>query len=209
MQLILDNIVAAMVAGAILLIITVGMHENQQAQVAATNYYALKSAAYGFIDILERDLQNADSVLTVGMNLNDPSAAFAFYSQFDSTTTTSFCVRYELIETETRSTPEGSVQLYKVQRYQGPPPPADCLTDPGVESSGASPGIIREWSITPLNESDQSVTESNKLGASRSVKVHFAFGSPFKVESESDVKETSWTRTFRPRLMRSGGAIYL
>lgn len=209
MQLILDNIAAIMITSTVLLILMAVMHENQQAQVEAASYYALKTKALGFMDILERDLQNADSVLTTRMDLSGSNNTFAFYSQFDSTMTDAFCVRYEFTQAGTRDTKEGAIQLYQVQRYQGPPPPADCLTDPGMEPAGASPATVTEWTIIPLNESDQPVNDPALLGDARAVRAHFAIWSPFEVDAESYVKETTWTLTFRPPLMRTSGAIYL
>ena len=207
MQLVLDNIAAIMITSTVLLILMGVMVRNQQAQVEAAGYYALKTKALGFIDMLERDIQNADSVITTGMEVGGANNSFAFYSQFDSTSTTAYCVRYELAPTEVRTKDADSLQLYQIRRYQGPRV-AGCPLNQ-LSSAGASPATVTDWSVAPINDSDQPVTDPAKLSDTRAVAIQFSIWSPFEVSAEAYVKETTWSLTFRPPLMQRGGATYL
>ena len=207
MQLILDNITAVMITSTVLLILMGVMHRNQQAQVEASSYYAMKTKALGFVDLLEGDLQNADSVITTPMDLSAANNTFAFYSQYDSTSSTAFCVRYEVSATETRTVQDSTVQLYQLRRYQGPRTAGCPLSS--LEPSGASPATVTDWSIAPINASDQPVTIPAMLIDTRGIAVSFSIWSPFKADPESSVKETSWSLTFRPPMMQEGNAVYL
>ena len=207
MQLILDNIAAIMITSTVLLILMGVMHRNQQAQVEAGSYYAMKTKALGFVDLLEGDLQNADSVITTPMDLSAANNSFAFYSQYDSTSSTAYCVRYEVSATDTRTVQDSTIQLYQLQRYQGPRMAGCPLAS--LEPSGASPATVTEWYIAPINASDQPVTVPALLTEARGIAVNFSIWSPFKVDPKANVKETTWSLTFRPPMMQKGSAVYL
>ena len=207
MQLILDNIAAAMIGGVVLIIVIAVMHRSQQAQVEAGSYYALKTQALGFINLLERDIQNADSVMSTRMDLSGAHPSFYFYSRFDSTSAIAKCVRYTVEPSQTRTVQDSTLQLYQIHRYQGPH--MTGCSEFMLTSSGASPATITSWSIIAKNASDQPITDSLLLGETRAVGVRLSIWSPFKADPKSAIKETTWEITIRPPMLRAGDAVYL
>ena len=65
MQLILDNIVATIIAASVTLMLMTAQHSNQMAAVESTVFYMLERQMIDFQSIVRRDMQNVRSVDTV------------------------------------------------------------------------------------------------------------------------------------------------
>ncbi len=193
MQLILDNILASIIAMSIFLILVTVNHRSQQTIVEAANYYAMKKQEFNFIEILASDFQNVREVKTKDgqQTCNGVPNSFGFVaavkisSNSNNTEVSEVCYQRELVETR----PDGT-DIYQIQRYVD-----------GV-ASGRSMAAITKWSIVALNEDNQPVQQTS-VEDTEAIRIAFETVSPFlQDELRQAVPRTRWQTTFRPRMLR-------
>lgn len=197
MQFILDNILAAIIAAVIFLMLVAVNHRTQKAAVETASYYALKKQEYNFIEFLKHDFQNAREVKTTDglqtWNGNDSTFAFIGEVRDDEASSHRIAeVQYRYGHVRTRD----GVKLYQVERY----------VDDGsgtMEPAGKSMATLTGWQVQALNGDSQEITSSANLDKAAAIRIRFEGASPILQEDlDSTLPRTRWKTTFRPRMLQ-------
>lgn len=184
MQLILDNIVAVMIAGVLFLILVAVNHRSRLAAVETSNYYALKQQELSFVEMLKRDMQNVTDLHSI---TEDPmTLEFKFKARTDPADTTRKSVTYRRVS---KGVQEG-VSVYQVQRI--------------VNGSfdGGSMSTVASWQIVAQNEEGVQVSD---VANAQQIYVRFEALNPFQ-EGET-IDKSRWEATFRPPLLQQATSI--
>lgn len=187
MQLILDNMLASMVGGMVLLLAVAVGYRDMLTTVDATNSYALKQQELTFIKVLQQDLHAAKRVETPE---EDPlTKEFRFVRSKSLTDPTEITVTYRREFVEMRD----SVALYRIQRIEN-----------GNVYDGSSMLTVTDWQIAAWNEDRQPINSTN-LSEAAQIYVRFEAAAPFK--EDKNVVRSRWEATFHPPLLRPGTVV--
>ncbi len=174
MQLILDNIVATMIAGVLFLVLVAVNQRSRMAAVETSNYYALKQQELTFVETLKRDMQNVTDLQSVK---EDPmTLEFRFKARTDPADTTRQDVAYRRVYKGVRD----GLPLYQVQRIVAGQP------------DGGSMSTIVKWEIVGQSEDGGSCVAAS----CRQIYVRFEAINPF--QQGETVDRSRWEATFRP-----------
>lgn len=192
MQMILDLVVATVIAGTILLITLAVEFRGQQASVAATQYQAAKKGILSAVEWLEQDMNNLGSGFSPAtdaiqhLDTTSSPREFSFYARTDSATATAQLVTYEWEASESvvleNTSPPTQVPLYEFRRF----------IDGAL--AGTTPATFTKFDIHLLDRDSVSVTAN--LEDTRQVFVELAAISP--LTKGSFMEQTRWNAVFRP-----------
>ncbi len=179
MQLILDNLLASIIASTIFLILVSLSFRGQEQAADAANNYALKKQELNFIEVLRQDLHSAIRVKTA---TSPPDSSFVFIRQSDQHgATDSVTYRRKYV------TSRNGRKLYQIERLSG------------VAYSGASMATVTDWQIEAQNKHGNAV-HPDTLDKATQIFVRFEAAAPFK--EDSIVTLSRWEATFHPPLLR-------
>ncbi|MFW5973180.1 MAG: hypothetical protein ACOCTG_04245 [Bacteroidota bacterium] len=202
MQFLLDNAIAVLVAGAILLTIFGVRLRGQEASIDVARYYDARHGTQALVAFVEQDFNNVGAGMlnpTFAIKKIDTTSAtrvFEFYARTDPAVPDSQVVAYSWKE-------EGSVELkdkstvptYKVTR-----------TVDGVVS-GSSFDSVTHFGITLYNDSLNVISSAAQLPRTRRIDVMITAVSG--LGAGETVEQVRWYRRIRPaNLFRlEGGSV--
>ncbi|HET6569472.1 MAG TPA: hypothetical protein VFG50_16000 [Rhodothermales bacterium] len=185
MQFILDNMLAAVIAATLFLMLVVLSVRGMNTTINATNSYALKKQELNFVEVLKQDLHGVKKVLTPIEDPADSTFRFRAKINTDINDTSTVVVEYHRIFVEMRDT----VALYQIQRSED------------GQAGGASMLTVTDWKIEALNADGNPVTSST-LDKAEQIHIRFEAAAPWK--EDDVVRRSRWEVTFHPPLLRNG-----
>lgn len=185
MQLILDNIVATVIAASITLMLMSAQHRNQMATVESTAFYMLEQQMIDFQSFVRRDMQNLRSVETV----SEIDSAFVFFAQTSPTDTTRKRVTYKRTARGVRHMPDGTTRpMYQIVRLED-----------GVVAGGTMSTIV-DWNIAALNAEGTAIASAADAAQ---VAISVTALPPLDLSTiDVTIDESRWDITYHPRLLR-------
>lgn len=199
MQFLLDNVVAMIVGGVILLILAMMTLRKNDAAVASHSMEALREQQLTFIETLRRDLQN---VYDVGATHDVAGAgtAFTFHARIvdeaDNVLDRRITYVNEVVGTR------GGATLYRVQRWEGAPAVGTVGVQAGDVAAGASMPTLTAWTIRARNEEGQNVADPANT---KQIYVRFEALPPLDDDAVV-IDRTRFETTFRPVLLQTDDA---
>lgn len=184
MQILLDNIVATMLGGTVLLILTVSQFGANDAVIDQTSYYATRSQIINMTEMIEGDFKNIGLGVTPGTPIfNEVSEdAIEFRRLLNATDVVPSVIRYEKVPTDTLELDGEQVPVFRVER-----------TVNGV-AAGRTPDRMREWVVELRNVEGEPVIN---VEDAETVHVRFLLVPPFN-ENKGYIRQAHWTRTYSP-----------
>lgn len=209
MQFILDNLMAVLLAGAVLFILSVTQIHSQRASVEQTASYATKTKALTFGEWLE------DDILSLGENFGrnrfrfevpetdeyGNTSSFQFYSDIPQAAgdTLREITKYELQEIDTVNRGDTSITIFQMHRSRADMPIVDGVvgtpTSGDWYSDGASLATLSSFQIHLLDRWGQI---TNNVETGDYVRVQFSLIPQFPVEPEY-IRELYWNATLKVR----------
>lgn len=188
MTVLLDNLAASLVMGALLLMLLTVQHRERMAALEQTSFHAMRQQQITLTETLERDLRNATRFHKRDMSVTDTTFSF---DTVLSAGTASKRVEYRI---RPRGSRDGQAlyQLYRAETGGG------ALTYVAV-----SPPTLMTWTLTGLNKSGNAAADT---ADTKQVRMASAALTPFAAlqsERVPAVKAVRWGMTFRPAALRS------
>lgn len=181
MQILLDNIVAAVIGVTVFLIIVALTMWKNESSIETTNHYALKSQELNFIETLKQDLQSVVAVYDPKENPSD--STFRFRAVLNPPDSTTGLVTYRRKRVGERN----GDQFYQIERYVN------------GSKAGASMVTVTEWIIESRNAHGNVVANEN-IDLTEQIFVRFEAAAPFR--EDKIVRLSRWESTFRPPMLR-------
>ena len=180
MQIILDNLGAAMIAMILFLMIYNVNARNGQSMTETTAFYTMTTQSENLAKILRRDLQGIVNVLTISeASIEGGGTEFRFVSRVGQDTT-----KRTIIYRKQPASVHHGAQFYTIER----------LVDGVVD--GGSNDIITVWEIRALNEDAGAITDPDDAAQ---IFVRFEAATPiFETETVESIK---WESRFFPPLL--------
>lgn len=199
MNVILDNLVATIIAGTILLILISVSHQRQMVAAEKVGYYAMRKQQLSFIDIMKRDMRNLTEAESAVQSPTD--STFSFLAYIDTTNTTIGRITYKYRRVGQRDT----VDLHQVQRFVQP------AAGGTQELVGMSMATLTGWEIEARSPTNVAVTDPANA---RRIYVRFEAATPFYVNSEANgikrrpaISQVRWEASFSPPLLQQSQSI--
>ena len=177
MQILLDNLTATIMGGAILLMIITANMSNRESLTDSTAFYSMMMKQEAFAYMLTRDLQGVESL-----------------SSIEEASDSTFRFRGHIGDNATLHT-----IVYKreyVRDYEGTPYYQIYRMVDG-EIVGGSGDIITSWRIEAQDATGAKVTDTD---AAKQIYVRFDVGS--KIGDQAKIEQTYWEASFFPPLLR-------
>ncbi len=207
MQLIFDNLTATLIATTIFLMLITVHSRNQQAQVQAAGFYALRNQQINFIETLRRDMagmvciENDDGSTEKCPEFEEDSTyqTYAFHSRLGDAASPTRVI-YKRRKVDERD----GVDLYQIQRYEDAS--GSLLStllgnlDPD-DYDGGSMSTITSWTIEAQGPEGEKIdpSEGGPLDI-RQIYIRFETIPPFG--TGDDMAPTPWEATYRPMYLR-------
>lgn len=177
MHIILDNLTATVVGGAILLMLLAVNVSNRESLTDSTAFYGMMMKQEAFAYMLTRDLQGVESLNSIE---ETSDGTFRFRGHIgDAATLHTIVYKREYVRDY-----EGT-SYYQIYR----------MVD--GEINGGSGDIITSWQIEARDASGSKVTDTD---AAKQVFVRFDVGS--KLGDQAKVDQTYWESSFFPPLLQ-------
>lgn len=188
MNVLLDNVTAAIVAMSVLAMIVVMQYRAQEASVERAIAYRAKKQTIDFGKWLQDDIANVGagvsfgtiSVKEVQTNAGGQTSRFHFLRKMDVADPAPVDVVYQLSETETITVDGSDVQLYEMQRF----------VDGNLE--GTSPSTVTQFTIEMLDENGTLTVAPSEA---RQVRVRFSTAMPYSGDRYTYLREAHWGTT--------------
>ncbi len=186
MSVILDNLSAVLVSGAVLLLIISTQFSAQQATAEQTIAYMAKMSTMKMVDYLEDELLlvgdgTENAIVDLTTNSDGMTTNFSFWRQDDLGA--DMLVTYTLTEQDSVEFNDGWVQMYQFNRFEN-----------GVAAGGGS-STLEHFEITMLTETG---TQTGSTSAARLLRIRAINVYPYGDPSDSYLHRTFWGITLRP-----------
>lgn len=193
MQVVLDNLNAIIVGGAVMLIMAAMTMSNQTAQVDSTRYYSGRSQFSQLTEFVERDFRNLgmNADTSLGMIIGyqwDQDAKFIEFQTMSDTTdgAAPSQIKYELTTSHWEKTDSDSIQCYELIRY--------AYSGGSYKDVGASMNTLTSFEIQLFDENESSVT--GDLNDTRIIEVAMIAISP--LGEGGTIKRLRWRKRYMP-----------
>jgi hypothetical protein len=177
MYVVYDNLLASIIGMSIVLILMTVNHRGQQIKADALNVYSMRQQTIGFVEILQRDLQNVTSLAQV---TEASDSTFSFTARADPSQAVEHTITYRRKRVGTRD----NTALFQIER----------LID--GQRRGLSPPTLVQWTIVARNEEGGQIQNATDA---RRVVVRFEAVPPFGPGRL--INSTRWEATFHPPML--------
>jgi hypothetical protein len=181
MQFIFDNIIAVLVASAVLLILAVNLQAGQKESMDATAFHGLNRQVASLTEVVLNDVRSLSRVVSVG----EVDNSFKFYSRVSAGGTTEHLVEYR----RTLGEIHDGVQIYHIER----------LVD-GQRDGGAAFELV-EWQIEFLDNVGVPTSDPAEVVSIRIVLDTTTTITRSAATSQSDFVDSRWEAIIHPPIL--------
>ena len=176
MQFLLDNLAASLIGMTVFMIMVLVNHSNREALTDSTAFYAMIRQQEEFGQILTRDMQGVEELLTVA----EASGSFSFRGYIGDEPT-----RHTITYQREQVRVQDGVPYYRIKR----------LVD--GEPDGGSADVITEWTIEGRDP------YGSAAGAPESAaQIHIRFEAGSLLGERAEVEQSYWEASFFPPLLQ-------
>ena len=194
MQLLFDNLAATIIAMTISLMLLTVHQRNQQAQVEAAGFYALRKQQIAFIETLRGDMagmicDEEDPANTCpDLKENASNQTYTFYSRLGSNES----IHKIIYKRRKVHELDDGTNLYQIQRYEDRP----VSSDPDDHDGGSMP-TVTSWTIHARGPEGETIAARAEA---HQIDIRFETISPFA--DGEDLEPNPWEATYRPTYLR-------